>query len=132
MFKQAFRFAFVALIWKQYKAVIVSTLLLFAYMFLVSNLHSDYLNHLKLQEQSTSSGLSFVYKWLAYLAAIFIYFLFHWWRSKAEKSKKDSKTSNRKDKKVMLDKIDPNDDPFADIRKRKTLRSRADFIDGKD
>ena len=135
MFKQAFRFAFVALIWKQYKATIVSTLLLFAYLFLISNLHNDYLNHLELQQQSTSSGLSFIYKWIAYLVGISIYFLFHWWRSKTANDKKSKKKFYNKkntEQNVIKKDIDADDDPFAKIRERKELRSRADFLEGKD
>ena len=130
MFKQVFRVAFVALIWKQYKGIIVSTLLLFAYLLLVSMLHEDYLNHLDRQEQSSSSGLSFVYKWLAYAFGIAAYFLFHWWRSRPE-----TKTNTMREKKSASKKNElenPEEDPFANIRKRKNLRSRADFIDGKD
>lgn len=129
MFKQAFRFAFVALIWKQYKSVIISTILLFAYLFLVSNLHDDYISHLKLQQQSAYSGPSFIYKWLAYALGILIYFIFHWWYPKPSKSKKNK---NKNNKEISPDEMDPNDDPFAQIRKRKTLRSRADFLDGKE
>jgi len=130
MFKQVFRVAFVALIWKQYKGVIISTLLLFAYLFLVSMLHEDYLNHLDRQEQNSSSGLSFVYKWLAYAFGIAVYFLFHWWRSRPETKTNTMQTKKSASKKNELE--NSEDDPFADIRKRKNLRSRADFIDGKD
>jgi len=126
MFKQAFRLAFVALIWKQYKSVIISTILLFAYLFLISNVHGDYLEHLKLQDQSQTSGLSFVYKWLAYAAGIALYFLFHWWRASRKSIKPKS------DKVASSEVLDDEDDPFAQIRQRKQLRSRADFLEGKD
>ena len=126
MFKQAFRFAFIALIWKQYKSLIISTLMLFAYVFLISNVHSDYLSHLQLQQKSDSSGLSFLYKWLAYATGISAYFMFHWWRSKPKKS------NNKEKIMAELESLNTDDDPFANIRKRRNLRSRADFIDGKD
>ena len=129
IFKQAFRIAFIALIWKQYKHIIVSTLLLFAYLFLVSSLHSDYLTHAELQQDASGTGISFIYKWLAFAAGIVGYFLFHWIRGRrTEKNKAIKKTGSTE---VAAPETD-EDDPFAEIRKRKTLRSRADFLEGKD
>lgn len=124
IFKQAFRFAFVALIWKQYKQVIVSTLLLFFFLFLVGNIHSDFLEHAKIQKTGISTASSFIYKWLAYAAGVLIYFAYHYFRG-----------SNKRKQKSIKEKLaDPvpeagdDDDPFAEIRTRKTLRGRADFL----
>jgi len=128
IFKQAFRLAFVALIWKQYKAVIISTLLLFLYLFLVSNIHSDYLTHAELQQDASGSGLSFVYKWLAFAIGVLAYFLYHFLRGKKKVSKKPSSSSTS----VSSQDSSDEEDPFAAIRERKELRSRADFIEGKD
>lgn len=137
IFKQVFRVAFVALIWKQYKAVIISTLLLFGYLFLVGSIHADFLTHTELQNDTSGSGLSFLYKWLAFALGTGVYFLFHYFRGRAKrktenptggllrsKTKKPSKTSQQ----VSND----EDDPFAAIRERKKLRSKADFLEGKD
>ena len=57
VFKQIFRIAFVALIWKQYKALIVSTLLLIAFLLLISNVHDDYLTHSQLQNDAADAGI---------------------------------------------------------------------------
>ena len=125
VFKQIFRVAFVTLIWKQYKALIVSTFLIIAYILLVGNVHSDYLTHSQLQKDTSGSGMSFIYKWVAYTAGILLYFGFHALRSKrpkkqdlADKAKQANKTA----------KHDPQD-PFAAIREKDKLRSRADFIE---
>ncbi len=128
IFKQAFRLAFVALIWKQYKAVIISTLLLFIYLFLVSSIHSDFLTHTELQNDASSSGLSFVYKWLAFALGVAVYFLFHFLRGR----KASKKTAEPASKNVSATSDSDEDDPFASIRERKELRSRADFLEGKD
>ena len=133
MFKQVFRLAFVALVWKQYKGVIVSTLLLLAFLLLVSNLHQDYLAHLALQENSKSAGVSFLFKWLAYAAGVSVYFLFFWWRSlRTPNSKMVNKTgkpsmSKAEIKEASLDA--QGNDPFDEIRERKKLRGRGDFLD---
>jgi len=128
IFKQVFRLAFITLIWKQYKAVIISTLLLFLYLFLVSNIHSDFLTHTELQNDTSGSGLSFVYKWLAFALGVTAYFLFHFVRGKKTKSKSTKVPFKGTEAAPELD----EDDPFANIRERKELRSRADFIEGKD
>ncbi|RBP48688.1 hypothetical protein [Arenicella xantha] len=129
IFKQVFRIAFVTLIWKQYKHIIVSTFLLFAYLFLVSSIHSDFLTHTVLKEDKSGSGLSFVYKWLAFAAGIGAYFFYHSLRSRLTKQTKPPAAV--KETSVNAPTVDP-DDPFNAIRARKKLRSRADFLDGKD
>ncbi len=128
VFKQVFRVAFVALIWKQYKALIISTLLLIAFILLVGNVHEDYLTHSQLQEDSAGNGLSFIYKWIAYAFGVGAYFLFHFLRG----LRPTKQTLKEKAKEANISAKDDNEDPFAAIRERKRLRSRADFLDGKD
>ena len=134
MFKQAFRFAFVAIIWKQYKAVIVSTTLLFIYLFLVSWVHSDYIASAQLENQTTGLGRSFLVKWAAFGGGLGMYFLFHFVRSRLRRiAPKPPKSvlMPRVDNADATDKIvnDPElaEDPFARIRSRKKLRGRKDF-----
>ena len=127
IFKQAFRIAFVALIWKQYKAAIISTLLLIIYLLLVKNIHADILLAKTQSNEVANIGLSIAYKWLAYGLGIASYLGFHIIRS-LRPSKKDLKDTAKQANKDAL--IDEND-PFSSIRERKKLRSRADFLDGK-
>lgn len=122
MFKQIFRVAFVTLIWKQYKHIIVSTLALFAFLFLVGNVHTDFLTHAKLQETKTGLGISFLYKWLAFALGVALYFAFHYYRTRQtnkKPKKKDTPQTNQ---------ASDEQDPFTNIRERKKLRSRADFL----
>lgn len=121
IFKQAFRWAFITLIWKQYKFSIISTFLLIVFLLIVSNIHQDYLTAIG---PENIDRLSFVYKWMAYvigvLAYVFSHVIFAWLKpsKKAKKVKIESlKKLNNTDK-----------DPFADIRSRKKLRSRSDFL----
>lgn len=133
MFKQAFRVAFITLIWKQYKSVIVSTAILFTYLLLVSWLHSDYIASAQLEKQTTGLSKSFAIKWIAFAGGIGLYFLYHGIRRQMSKSRP-------KDKAVLMPRVaDPNatknivndaelaTDPFAHIRTRKKLRGRKDF-----
>jgi len=125
VFKQIFRIAFVALIWKQYKGLIISTALLIAFLVLVGSVHSDYLTHSQLQDDTSSSGLSFIYKWIAYGTGIAVYFGFHAVRG----SFTQKENLSEKAKQANIDAKVDQDDPFSAIRERKTLRSRADFIE---
>jgi len=124
IFRQVFRIAFVTLIWKQYKHVIVSTLLLFVFLFLVSSLHADFLKHAQIQNEVSHTGASFIYKWLAFCAGVMLYFFYHYLRRNTKN------TDKTKQEKIgeELSNLDDDQDPFAAIRARKTLRSRADFI----
>lgn len=133
MFKQVFRLAFVTVIWKQYKQVIVSTLLLFTFIFLVSNIHADFLTHTEMQKDTTGTGLSFIAKWLAYAVGVGLYFAYHAYRGQGSNKKPNKKhKSTSKQGIVTVAPESSEDDPFAEIRQRKTLRSRADFLEGKE
>ena len=121
IFKQVFRVAFVTLIWKQYKSTIVSSLLLLAFLLIVSNIHSDYLTAVG---PDKIDQVTFIYKWLAYTVGILVFLGFHLIRGKWKATKLSDK------EKIAHSKESENegDDPFAEIRKRDKLRSRADFL----
>lgn len=121
IFKQAFRVAFVALIWKQYKAAIVSTLLLLAYLFIVGSIHKDYLASLG---PSEIDKLSFIYKWAAYVVGFATYFAFHVLRGRLKTPKETTADKINESKELT----DTDQDPFAAIRDRKKLRGRGDFL----
>ena len=83
MFNNLLRLTFVSYIWKRYRRLIVSTLLLFAYYWLVGKLHGDYILYSELTakdatENATPSsqahlGYSFIIKWLALILGGVIY-----------------------------------------------------------
>ena len=117
MFKQLFKLTFVTFIWKRYKKIIVSTALLFFYLWLVGRVHGDYLSYLELRENAPDPGLSFILKWVALLSGVFIYFIFHL-ISPHKFIKKPTNISKNGDV----------DDPFNSLRHSKKLRSKADII----
>ena len=129
VFKQVFRIAFVTLIWKRYKALIISTALLIFSLYLIGQIHADFLQHWELQEDNSQTGQSFIYKWLAYIGCISLYCAFHYFKS----SRKPADTAQEKKAKQQsltseLENLSDDEDPFASIRKREKLRSRSDFI----
>ena len=128
IFKQVFRIAFVTFIWKNYKAWIVSTILLLFGFFLIGKIHADLLQYWQLQEEKSQIAASIIYKWIAYLGCALAYFLYHYFRpKKAPETAKETK-EKRKTLEKELTNLSPNEDPFSDIRNRDTLRSRSDFI----
>lgn len=117
MFKQITRFAVVALVWKQYKRAIVSTVLLFAFLYMVGTLHEDYLAYAKLNA-SAAVGLSFAIKWGAMLMGVMLFLLYHFYLRRSKPPKKPPTAPP----------LNSADDPFAAIRQRKKLRSKADML----
>ncbi len=116
--------AVLGMLWKRYKRTIVATLLLFAYLWLVGVLHEDYVSYTELNQDNDHLALSFIIKWMAFIIGLLVYLLFHIFASPFRKTQ-------------PLESIDVNhvkpgeqliDDPFAEIRHQKKLRSKADFI----
>ena len=116
MFKQVFRLTFITFVWKKYKRAIVSTALLFAYLWLVGSIHTDYLDYARLEDES-NIGSSFLIKWSALIGGTVIYLVFNFWRR--NKPKPIDK---------MAKEVPDENDPFAEIRSRKKLRSKAEMI----
>lgn len=129
VFKQLFRVAFIALIWKQYKALIVSSVLLATYLFLVGSIHDDYLIHSQLQNDTTGTGMSFVYKWTAYGIGILLYCGFHAVRRSRSSTTPPKENLSELARQANKDAKNDLNDPFAAIREKEQLRSRADFIE---
>ncbi|MFT7525208.1 MAG: hypothetical protein ACI9LY_000340 [Arenicella sp.] len=136
MFKQIFRITFVTLVWKQYKSAIVSTLLLFAFLWLVGNVHQDYLVYATEQNNEGLVGRSFLYKWMALVSGVLFYLSYHWLRSTSSKTVKEVQPKNgcftngnsSNGKTNSFSDNDQSDDPFAELRNKGKLRSRAEIL----
>lgn len=129
VFKQIFRIAFVTLIWKQYKAWIISTALLLLSLYLIGRIHADFLQHWTLQNDTSQTGQSFLYKWLAYFGSVALYFVYHYFRQKNTTTSSHKKNKEKqKELTKELENLPDSEDPFAVIRNRENLRTRSDFI----
>ena len=129
VFKQVFRLAFVTFIWKQYKAWIVSTVTLLACLFIIGQIHADLLQVWQLNQDTSHTSVSLLYKWAAYIGCILIYACYHIFRPK--KPSKDPKKMAKEEQKSLqkeLSELPSNEDPFNQIRQRDKLRSRSDFL----
>ena len=123
MFKQVFRLTFVTFVWKQYKRVIVSTALLFVFLWFVGFAHSEYLDYAT-REGVENVGSSFFIKWIALILGVAIYFLFHY----LTPSRKDLKNNNNKESIKVMPLADGEPDPFDQIRNKEKLRTRAEIV----
>ena len=123
MFKQVFRLTFVTFIWKQYKRVIVSTALLFAFLWFVGFAHSEYLDYAT-REGVENVGSSFFIKWIALILGVATYFLFHY----LTPSRKDLKNNKNKESIIVMPLADGEPDPFDQIRNKEKLRTRAEIV----
>lgn len=127
MIKNLIHLTLISVIWKKYRNMIVSTLLLFIYFWLVSMVHGDFVNYSELNSDKQYLALSFFIKWLAFLLGVVIYLIFNSrYSSRKLKDKNSGKASAKKD---AVNTTETNQaDPFEQIRRRDKLRSRADFI----
>lgn len=127
MFKNLLHLTLLTLLWKRYKRLIISTLILFVYFWLVGKLHEDYVDYVELNENQQFLALSFLLKWLAFTFGAVIYLLLNVLiirgnrPTSAQTGAADSSSTDSKPKAKDAD-------PFAQIRQRKKLRSRADFL----
>ncbi|MFC4701769.1 hypothetical protein ACFO4O_16575 [Glaciecola siphonariae] len=145
------------LLWRKYKFLLVSLIALIVCVFLVGQIHQDYLAY----AQTTSNvavGWSFAVKWLVWVIAICIFFaanhfankrkqrkdvkedknsalqrIIEWKNSKKGGSKakpqtaQNPKQAGKGDATTAHDESEPND-PFAQLRHKEKLRSYADLI----
>lgn len=128
MFKQIFRLAFVTVIWKQYKGIIVSTLILFTYLWLVGSVHADYMSYAEIQSNDALVGRSFLYKWAALIIGVIIYIIYNFVRGSSSKDEEKSATQKKTPSKLIISGELDADDPFAEIRNKEKLRTRAEIL----
>jgi len=124
MLRNLVQLTLLSVFWRRYKSIILSTFVLFLYLWLIGKLHQDYVNYSELNSDHEYLALSFVIKWCAFILGIMVYLLLN---SLFPRSKKLVPTVAKKNQKTESDQ-DAVVDPFAEIRQRKKLRSRADFI----
>jgi len=124
MLKQVFRITFITFIWKHYKRFIVSSVLLFTYLWLVGFAHSEYLEFASTLQPPPDVSVSFFVKWAALIGGVVMYLLVNFLASNTISDKKEKKNA------TPIKEGEP--DPFEHIRTRKKLRSRAEIMIEKD
>lgn len=138
MLQQMVRLTIAATIWKKYKSSILGLLLLIGFWLLLNFVHQDYLAYAQLDAQANQSAIAYSYigKWLLIVISALG---FIWFVRTPTDVKSNSTLSNVLDKnrrngsqtaKLNAEQGSSDDDPFANIRRRKKLRSEADFVLG--
>ena len=140
MIKNLFHITLISYIWKRYKAIIISTLSLFFYFWLIGKLHEDFVSYGHLNDDKQYIGLSFLLKWFAFFTGFIVYFVFNTrYRGSVKRKKttknnfpsKLSRSKNKKEVSVLSNNQSSESDKtdlFKDILKKEKLRSVADFI----
>jgi hypothetical protein len=124
MLKNILHLTLLGVLWKRYKSIIISTMLLFVYFWLVSKLHQDYVSYSELNKDHEFLALSFFIKWCAFFIGVVIYLFFNSFyprAAKPDRSKVDQVKKEAAEKPTTPD-------PFNEIRQKPRLRSRADFV----
>lgn len=76
------KYALTFLLWRNYKVLIVTTLLLIFTIVIINMAHSDYLTWAQMQEPVVATGMSFVYKYCAYVAFLVGFFVINHYANK--------------------------------------------------
>jgi hypothetical protein len=63
------------LLWRKYKFFLLSLIVLIAFIFVVGQVHQDYLRYNELQGLPSNIGLSFAIKWLIWVASIVLFWV---------------------------------------------------------
>lgn len=132
MFRFLAKSALVAVIWKRYRRTIISTLVLFVSYFLISLLHGDYVDYAVGAGDKEFLWRSYLIKWAALLGVTLIYYFYNT-RAFMKRGADDlPPPSNKNPRKQAVENTGDNKaDPFAEIRRKKRLKSRGDIaLDG--
>lgn len=141
MINQLMKWGVLLGIWKRYGAAIKMLPVLLVTLVLVYALHADYVEYAQVSEHKQNLALSFLLKWGAIAAVVLVYVAYV---KQVVASKQPNNLKTRLTKKSALDNAkqtqekapsavsdkppEPSQDPFANIRKKKQLRSKADVI----
>ncbi|UTF58811.1 hypothetical protein [Gilvimarinus sp. DA14] len=131
MFRFFAKSAIATLIWKRYHRVIVATLSLLLGYFLISMIHGDYVDYAQGAQDTKLLWLSYIAKWFGLIAITALYYFYLKFvltpkpTTPTSEPARDSasKTSTNR----QTDTTTSESDPFASIREKETLKSRADI-----
>ena len=119
------RFTVFSFIWRKYKRIIIAGLIMVCSIILINYLHSDFIEYNQQLEEQHFIGVSFVVKWVMSLLILAAYILYARHMLKPVKKVDLEKPIKSKENQVNAAK---SDDVFNDIRKKKTLLSKADLV----
>lgn len=131
MFRFLAKSALAAVIWKRYRRAIVSTLALFIGYFLISLFHGDYVDYAVSAGDTHFLWRSYLLKWVALTGVTVAYYLYNAHGFRRRRTDDLPPPSTGKTRREQAVENPPNNseaaDPFAEIRRKKRLKSRGDI-----
>lgn len=131
MFKQVLKYTLAAVIWKRYRALIIATITLFTYFWLVGAVHDDYVSMSEKQGEIANLGRSFAIKWAFLLLGQGAYMLFLVvWRKAPTTEKKATRLARQPSTTQDNHHAKTEEEPeaFKRLREKPKLRSKSDII----
>lgn len=131
------------LLWRRYKFLIVSLLVLLLSVWVSGRIHLDYIEFAKTAEQSDFLGWSFLIKWAVWIGLFIVFFVVNNWYNKRKEKQQIIEESKSSVISQFLTKKRPasnkasgtehvstehQSDPFAHLREKEKLRSYAEVI----
>ena len=96
------KYALTLLLWRNYKVLIVTTLILIFTVVIINMAHSDYLTWAQMQEPIVATGASFIYKYCAFGALLIGFLLINHYANKRLEAKEAAQKGKGN---VVLDKL---------------------------
>lgn len=131
MFRFLAKSALATVVWKRYRRPIGSTIALLISYFFIAMVHSDYVAWATTTAEHGHLWASFIVKWVALIGVSALYYWFNTRNlapaNNAPETGPDKKSKSRRKPAPETPDFSAGPDPFADIRNKDKLRSRADI-----
>jgi hypothetical protein len=77
------------LLWRKYKFFILSLIVLIAFIFVVGQVHQDYLRYNELQDTPSNIGISFAVKWIIWAGSITLFLVANHYFNRYKRNQKE-------------------------------------------
>lgn len=130
MFKQVIKYTLLAVIWRRYRSLIVGTLGLFFYFWLIGKLHQDFLAaYAQVNATDAALAVSFLIKWLLLGTGLVVWLIFLWFWRRPRAQADIAKSTRELARDIPTAPASPEvEQRFKQLREKQTLRSKSDLV----
>ena len=136
MLQRILTWTLIAALWRRYGKILRILPIVIAILVVITMLHDDYVQYVKVSEDAKFLQWSFLVKWLLILLVVGVYWQFAKTmlnRDQQKEIKKEPKNRSTKRNENSADTsnlsgVDSENDPFSNIRQKKALRSKAEVV----
>lgn len=125
MLKSLSKLTIFALLWQRYKSHAKPLLVFLAVLGMIFFAHAEFLSYSEAAQDNRYIGVSFLIKWLAVLITVAVYMLM---TPNVDNTMKGKNKITAKEPPFRVEQSKQLTDPFATIRTKNTLKSKADFV----